>query len=101
MQRILVGLTQHQLAMLIGVSYQQQHKYERGTDRITAGRLYAIGRALEVDVADFFVGLKGRASHDQDDLTLGLSRAFLAICDKRHQQAVCLLARVLADEAEE
>jgi hypothetical protein len=54
------GMTQQRLAMLIGVSYQQQHKYELGADRITAGRLHAISRALDVDLADLFVGLEAK-----------------------------------------
>jgi transcriptional regulator with XRE-family HTH domain len=99
MQRVLVGMTQQQLATQIGVSCQQQHKYERGADRITAGRLLAIARALDVDVADFFVGLGGRASAEHDDLPLELMRAFIGIRNRRHQKAICLLARALVDEA--
>jgi transcriptional regulator with XRE-family HTH domain len=99
MLRVLVGMTQQELAMLIGVSYQQQHKYERGADRITAGRLHAIARALDVDVADFFVGLGGSVSVEHGGLPLELMRAFLGIRDRRQQQAICLLARVLVDEA--
>jgi transcriptional regulator with XRE-family HTH domain len=99
MQRVLVGMTQQRLAMLIGVSYQQQHKYELGADRITAGRLHAIARALDVDLADLFVGLEGQASDEHDDLTLELLRAFLRIRNPRHQRAICLLARALVDEA--
>jgi DNA-binding XRE family transcriptional regulator len=38
-RRIMLGLTQQQLADLIGVTYQQAHKYERGINRISAGRL--------------------------------------------------------------
>jgi transcriptional regulator with XRE-family HTH domain len=99
MLRILVGMTQQHLATLIGVTYQQQHKYERGTDRITAGRLHAIARALDVDVADFFVGLEGLVSVEHDGLPLDVMRAFLAIRDRRLQQAICLLARAMVDEA--
>jgi transcriptional regulator with XRE-family HTH domain len=39
-ERIMLGLTQQQLADLIGVTYQQAHKYERGINRVAAGRLY-------------------------------------------------------------
>jgi transcriptional regulator with XRE-family HTH domain len=99
MLRVLVGMTQQELATLIGVTYQQQHKYERGADRITAGRLHAIARALDVDVADFFVGLEGLASVEQDGLPLEVMRAFLRIRNRRHQQAICQLARALVDEA--
>jgi transcriptional regulator with XRE-family HTH domain len=99
MLRILAGMTQQQLATSIGVTYQQQHKYERGADRITAGRLHAIARALDVDVADFFVGLEGLASVEHDGLPLEVMRAFLGVRDRRLQQAICLLARAMVDEA--
>lgn len=51
-------LTQPELAARIGVSFQQVYKYERGLNRISAGRLAAIARALDVAVADLL------ASHD-------------------------------------
>jgi transcriptional regulator with XRE-family HTH domain len=41
-RRILLGLTQHQVADLIGVTYQQEYKYEKGINRVAAGRLYSI-----------------------------------------------------------
>ncbi len=98
MRRILLGLSQHQLADVIGVTYQQQHKYERGINRISAGRLAAIARALGVGVECFFVGLDGPAS-DEYDMTLELMRAFVEIGEERYQKVICRLARVLADEA--
>jgi transcriptional regulator with XRE-family HTH domain len=97
MRRIVLGLTQHQLAKLIRVTYQQQHKYEQGINRTSAGRLFAIARALGVSVDCFFVGLDEPAS-DQHDLTLELTHAVSEISEKRHQEVICLLARVLADE---
>ena len=39
-RRIMLGLTQQQLAEMIGVTYQQAHKYERGINRVSAGRCY-------------------------------------------------------------
>src|SRR4051794_31223821 len=45
-RRIMMGLTQQQLADLIGVTYQQAHKYERGINRVSAGRLYEIAQVL-------------------------------------------------------
>jgi transcriptional regulator with XRE-family HTH domain len=47
-RRIMLGLTQEQLAERIGVTYPQAHKYERGMNRISAGRLFEIGRTLGV-----------------------------------------------------
>src|SRR5438876_11586473 len=45
-RRIMLGLTQQQLADLIGVTYQQAHKYERGINRVSAGRLFEIAQVL-------------------------------------------------------
>src|SRR5882762_11876762 len=56
-RRIMMGLTQQQLADLIGVTYQQAHKYERGINRVSAGRLFEIARVLSVPVAYLFEGL--------------------------------------------
>jgi transcriptional regulator with XRE-family HTH domain len=55
-RRIMLGLTQHQMAELIGVTYQQAHKYEKGINRIAAGRLHHIAQALGVEVGYFFEG---------------------------------------------
>ena len=52
----MLGLTQQQMAELIGVTYQQAHKYEKGINRVAAGRLYHIAQALGVDVSYFFEG---------------------------------------------
>lgn len=63
--RIMLGLTQQQLADLIGVTYQQAHKYERGINRVSAGRLFQIARALGVPVGSFFEGIDGPQSKPQ------------------------------------
>lgn len=49
-----LGITQKNLAEVVGLSYQQIQKYETGSNRVGAGRLYSIGRALNVDAAYFF-----------------------------------------------
>ena len=56
-RRIMLGLTQQQMADLIGVTYQQAHKYEKGINRIAAGRLSSIARALGVEVSYFYEGM--------------------------------------------
>ena len=60
-RRIMLGLTQQQMAELIGVTYQQAHKYEKGINRIAGGRLYTIAQALGVEVGYFYEGLEGPA----------------------------------------
>ncbi len=56
-RRIMLGLTQQQLAEMIGVTYQQAHKYERGINRVSAGRLYEIARVLNAPITYFYEGL--------------------------------------------
>jgi transcriptional regulator with XRE-family HTH domain len=52
-----MGLTQENLASVLELSYQQVQKYEVGTNRVSAGRLYEIARKLDVDVPYFYEGL--------------------------------------------
>jgi len=98
-RRIMLGLTQQQLADLIGVTYQQAHKYERGINRVSAGRLYEIAQVLSVPVGYFFDGLDGqgsRAVSPRERMCLELARNFAQIRNERHQEALSQLARVLA-----
>ena len=53
----MLGLTQQQLAEMIGVTYQQAHKYERGINRVSAGRLFEIARALSAPITYFYEGV--------------------------------------------
>ena len=53
----MLGLTQQQLAEMIGVTYQQAHKYERGINRVSAGRLYEIARVLNAPITYFYEGV--------------------------------------------
>ena len=98
-RRIMLGLTQQQMAELIGVTYQQANKYEKGINRISAGRLSRIATALGVDVEYFFAGLAGEGSGKprQQDNFLQLARSFIALPSRRHQEAICDLARAMAD----
>ena len=100
-RRIMLGFTQQQLADLIGVTYQQAHKYERGINRISAGRLFEIAHVLSVPVNYFFEGLEGDESRTisaRERMCLELARNFAQIPNERHQEALSQLARVLAAE---
>jgi len=103
-RRFMLGLTQHQLAELIGVTYQQAHKYEKGINRIAGGRLYTIAQALGVEVGFFYEGIGAKpgagkpTAHQR--LLLELTRNFVAIADRRQQEAICNLARSLASSSE-
>jgi transcriptional regulator with XRE-family HTH domain len=68
LRRIQLGLSQSDLARKIGpVAFQQVQKYENGTDRVSASRLYLIAEALGVR---FFYGL--------DDAAAGIDTAAVA-----------------------
>jgi transcriptional regulator with XRE-family HTH domain len=100
-RRIMLGLTQQQLADLIGVTYQQAHKYERGINRVSAGRLFEIAQVLSVPVSYFFDGLDeqgGRSISPRERMCLDLARNFAQIPNEKHQEALSQLARVLASE---
>src|SRR6201997_5184926 len=56
-RRIMLGLTQQRLAEMIGVTYQQAHKYERSVNRVSAGRLFEIARALSAPITFFYEGI--------------------------------------------
>jgi len=101
-RRAMLGLTQQQIAVLIGVTCQQAHKYETGINRISAGRLYQLAQVLEVEVPYFFAGADtgvGPQSSRHQRVLLELARCFLAITDRAHQEALCSLARTLAGNA--
>ena len=56
-RRRLLGLTQQQLAMQVGIRFQQIQKYECGANRISAARLWQLAEALETPVSYFYDGL--------------------------------------------
>jgi transcriptional regulator with XRE-family HTH domain len=56
-RRRLLGLTQQQLAVAVGIRFQQIQKYECGANRISAARLWQLAEALEVPVSYFYDGL--------------------------------------------
>jgi transcriptional regulator with XRE-family HTH domain len=56
-RRIALGISQEQLGAELGLTFQQIQKYEKGQNRISAGRLYKIATILSVSVEHFFEGL--------------------------------------------
>lgn len=67
-RRQVLGMSQQSLARLMGVSYQQVQKYERGTNRLGSSRLHRLAEVLDVPVAWFFdeTSLESRR-HELDD----------------------------------
>jgi transcriptional regulator with XRE-family HTH domain len=99
----MLGLSQHDLADVIGVTYQQLHKYERGLNRIAASRLSQVAEVLRVDVGYFFEGARAAGSPElstRQRMLLDLARNFAAIESEGLQRAVCALVRSLAEHPE-
>ena len=59
LRRIMLGMSQSDLAKQCGLSFQQIQKYETAGNRIPAARLFDLSQALETPVAFFFAGLPG------------------------------------------
>ncbi len=57
-RRRLLGLTQQQVAEVVGIRFQQIQKYECGANRISAARLWQLAQALDVPVSYFYDGLE-------------------------------------------
>jgi transcriptional regulator with XRE-family HTH domain len=54
LRRMLIGMSQERLGELLDLTFQQVQKYEKGTNRIGASRLFQIARHLGVNVQFFF-----------------------------------------------
>lgn len=57
LRRSILDMSQSELGDQLGVSFQQIQKYERGTNRLGASRLFSAARVLQVEVGYFFEGL--------------------------------------------
>jgi transcriptional regulator with XRE-family HTH domain len=77
MRRLMLGISQVELAAALDLSFQQVQKYEKGTNRIGASRLEHISRFLQVPVAFFFEG----ASHASAVATSKKDTRSLALMD--------------------
>lgn len=106
-RRRLLGLTQNQLALMVGVRFQQIQKYESGANRISAARLWRFCQALEVPAAYFFDGLSPTPLApaemvDEGDLlsrpeSLDLIRVFDQL-EERPRRRLLDLAKALSGE---
>jgi transcriptional regulator with XRE-family HTH domain len=111
MRRTLLGISQEKLADALGLTFQQVQKYEKGSNRISASRLYELSQILDVPQAFFFEELtdsaKNRGSaavapkkEDRDPLTkretLELVRAYYRIKDPDIRDRLKGLVRAMA-----
>lgn len=56
-KRIALGYNQSDLGRAVGVTFQQIQKYEKGSNRISASKLFEIARFFQTDIGEFFKGL--------------------------------------------
>jgi transcriptional regulator with XRE-family HTH domain len=108
-RRRLLGLTQQQLAVQVGIRFQQIQKYECGANRISAARLWRLAEALETSVAYFYDGL-GEALDEATPAaaprevfsrkeTLDLIQAYYQLDERPRRRLLDLAKSLNADEA--
>jgi transcriptional regulator with XRE-family HTH domain len=113
MRRMLIGMSQEKLGEMLGLTFQQVQKYEKGTNRISVGRMIDIAHVLGVEIGFFFEGLTGgkkaagfgepaQPPFVSDFMATQeghqLMRAFTRIKSAKTRRAVVQLAVHLADE---
>jgi transcriptional regulator with XRE-family HTH domain len=110
MRRLLNGLTQKQLAEMLGVSFQQLQKYEKGVSRISPARLQMMASALDVPISFFFEGAEGVTMLPEGETPAAafvhrmvamsdgqqLARAFISISDSKLRRQITDLVESMA-----
>ncbi len=109
--RSMIGMSQQKLADHLGVTFQQLQKYERGENRIGAGRLLMVATALGIPII-FLLDQEGFSLHQtsvspavseppetaRDAYVIG--RAFSQITDVEVRRSITTLVQSLAQQAE-
>jgi transcriptional regulator with XRE-family HTH domain len=107
MRRLTLDMSQQKLAADLGVSFQQLQKYEKGVNRIGAGRLRQIAEILQVPITFFYEDLptlrrskSALPSYISDFLGSGdglaLAQAFMSVRDTRQRRCLVILAEAMA-----
>jgi transcriptional regulator with XRE-family HTH domain len=110
-RRMLIGMSQERLGDLLGLTFQQVQKYEKGVNRIGAGRLFEIARILGVPIDFFYDGVAAALENPGEGTPpvmefvssgegLQLSLAFMKIKDPKVRKRVLDLVKSLANEEE-
>lgn len=73
LRRKVLGVSQERLADQLGLTFQQVQKYERGANRVSASKLYEIGRALDAAPGFFYEGLRDDGRLQQPGMAEGAS----------------------------
>lgn len=116
LRRMLIGMSQEKLGELLGLTFQQIQKYEKGANRIGASRLYQISRILGVPVQFFFEDLDNDIEAPPESMSepdaapfvmdfvssaegLSLNRSFTKIEDPRVRKRIVDLIKSLGEDA--
>lgn len=103
--RTLKNLTQTGLGELVRLTFQQIQKYENGSNRIGASRLWHLSEILELPISYFFEGLESGKRINAEDAemaetirrkSLELVRNFYSIEDDRVREAAYQLIKGMA-----
>ena len=114
MRRMMLGMSQTDLANAFGLTFQQVQKYEKGTNRISASRLQQTANALQVPVAFFFEGAPSLSGTPQSKGTapspaylsdflatsdgLALTKTFMEIKNKNLRRRIVDRVEGIADQ---
>lgn len=119
LRRMFIGMSQERLGEQMDLTFQQIQKYEKGTNRIGASRLFQLADILNVPVGFFFEGLDNTSgyqpqagfaeapseSYVMDFLDsregVELNRAFVKIADPKVRKSVVELVRALAESGKD
>ncbi|HEY4944146.1 MAG TPA: helix-turn-helix transcriptional regulator [Rhizomicrobium sp.] len=113
LRRMLIGMSQERLGELLGLTFQQVQKYEKGVNRIGAGRLFEVSRILGVPIDYFYEGVSNQlgggfaeseASPPVMEFVssgegLQLSLAFMKIKDPKLRKRVLDLVKQMAEDS--
>lgn len=103
-RRWMLGMTQQQVGDIVGIKFQQVQKYETGQNRVSAGRLWDLAKALDVPVSYFFDGFaeSGATKSDSDLMaereTIDLIRAYYSIPEEPRRR-LFELTKAMSDAA--
>lgn len=99
-RRLELGLTQQELSCALDISYQQIQKYETGSNRVSAGKLFGIAQAMGVSPNYFFENL-GEAPRPlvgtPSSEALTLARACTQLRDDQIRESLAALVKSLVD----
>jgi len=109
--RSMIGMSQQKLAENIGVTFQQLQKYERGENRIGAGRLLMAATALGIPITflldqEGFTQRQGSTALPEPDMpesvrdASSIGRAFSQFADPEIRRSITTLVQSLAQQAE-